>query len=382
MKKKYKLKKSAIIIMCLFLLFLIALIIFIVSLFKTKSYSYEYNLNEYKINENYDDQNDLFYYEIVYKDITYNFVYPSKYIKENKLIKDIKKYEDDNYTCLIIESEYIKSNPLCSNGDTLIDSHLVEGEIKDKISSYLDTSSIKEEDYENYKLYNTDNKIFIWSYKGFTYLHKSTQKFIKIFDKDIYDIPLAAKINEYLLIPDYEQEHSFNKIYILNLNDLTTEEWNLKYNISFDSYVLGYHDKSLYIVDRKNETEYELVPHRQKMRIVGTSNRQGIIYENNQSEKITLQKLISKEYSFKYPNNYHYILKDGTLYLSYLDYDIKTKISNQEVSSIISINNDDIYYLVKDTLYKYNLKYGETKLISYEEWERNNKNLIFINDQK
>lgn len=381
MKKKYKLKKSAIIIMCLFLIILIAIILFILSLFKTKSYSYEYNLNEYKISENYDDKNQVFYYEIVYNDITYNFIYNSKYIKENKLIKAITKYEADDYTCLLIKSDYITTKPLCSYQDKLIDAHLVEGQVKEKITKYLENSTIKEDTYENYQLYNTANKIFIWSYKGFTYINNSTREFIKIFDNDIYDIPLASRVNEYIVIPDYEQKHSFNKVYILNMNTLELKEWKLKYDISFDSYILGYHDKSLYIVDRKNKIEYELVPHREKMRIVGSSNKQGIIYNNNHSEKITLNKLISKDYQFKYPNNYHYELKNNTLYLTYLDYNIKTKISNQKISSIIHVNNDEVYYLVNDTLYKYNLKYGETKLISYEEWQRNNKNLIFINDQ-
>ena len=137
MKKKYKLKKSAIIIMCLFLIILIATILFILSLFKTKSYSYEYNLNEYKISENYDDKNQVFYYEIVYNDITYNFIYNSKYIKENKLIKDITKYEADDYTCLLIKSDYITTKPLCSYQDKLIDAHLVEGQVKKKITKYL-----------------------------------------------------------------------------------------------------------------------------------------------------------------------------------------------------------------------------------------------------
>lgn len=381
MKKKYKLRKSAIIIMSIFLVLIIALIIFILSLFKTKSYSYEYNLKEFKINENYDDKENIFYYEIIYDKFTYNFIYPSEYINENQLIKNISVYKDDSYICLTIESDYIKSMPLCRNNSSLIDVHLVSDELKNKLSKYINNSSQIKEEYQNYQIFNTDNQIYIWAYKGFNYISGSTKKFIKIFDKDIYDIPISAKVNEYLIIPDYEQEHSFNKIYILNLNNQEVEEWKLKYEISFESYILGYNDKSIYIVDKKNQIEYELVPHRQKMRIVGNKNKQGIIYNENQSQKIAIEKLVSSNKQFEYKNNYKYTLENNTLYLSYLDYDIKTIVSYNKVDSIVYIKNDDIYYLVKDTLYKYNIKYGETKLITYSEWERNNKNVIFINDQ-
>jgi DNA-binding LytR/AlgR family response regulator len=41
---------------------------------------------------------------------------------------------------------------------------------------------------------------------------------------------------------------------------------------------------------------------------------------------------------------------------------------------------DNVYYLIEDTLYRYNLKYGETKIIKYSEWNINYKNLIFINN--
>lgn len=380
MKKKYKLKKSAIIIICLFLILLIALLSFIISLFKTKSYSLEYNIEDYKISENYDNKEKLFYYEIVYNDIKYNFIYNSKYQKEKKLIHNIQTYQEEEYVCLVIESDKINSQPLCSKDDNLIDVHLVPNTLQEQLPTSIKNAKTTEERYENYQLYNTDNKTFIWSYKGFNYINGKDRKFIKIFDKDIYDIPSATKINNYIVIPDYEQAYAYNKVYILDINTLEVEEWKLKYDIAFDSYVLGINDKSIYVIDNKNEIEYELVPHKKKMRIVATANKQGVVYNNNQLEKVSMKKLTSSTYQFTYKNYYHYTLEDNTLYLSYLDSKIKTKISNLEVSSIVSINQENVYYLVKDTLYKYDLNYGETKLITYAEWERNNKNLIFIND--
>ena len=62
--KKYRLKKSAKIVLILILIAIIALILFIISLFSSKSYSLEYNVDNYAINENYDKEEKVYYYEI------------------------------------------------------------------------------------------------------------------------------------------------------------------------------------------------------------------------------------------------------------------------------------------------------------------------------
>lgn len=379
MNKKYKLKKSAIIIICLITISLITLITFIFSLFKTKSYSLEYNLSDFAISENYDDSEKIYYYEITYQDITYNFIYPTKRLKSDKLITDINTIEKDGYVCLLIASEKIESKPVCSKEKELIDFYLTPKELQEEIPKYVEETKLVNTTYQNYSIYNQDNNIIIWSYKGFNYLKNDEIFFIKLFDKDIYDIPHATKINNFLVIPNYEQEYNFDELLLINLdnNDVTT--WKLDYEISFDSYILGTNDKSIYLIDNKNKKEYELVPHKKKMRILATSKRQGIVFNNGVEEKIAMSKLTTNTYSFTYKNNYHYTLEDNTLYLSYINKNNKIKVSDQKVTRIISTEEDNIYYLVKDTIYKYNLKYGEIKLISYSEWEFNNQNLIFTN---
>ena len=84
MKKKYRLKKSAITVLVIFI-FLIALIVSL-SLFRTKSYSIEYNIFDYDISENYDKDIQTYYFEITKDSITYPFVYESEYQKERKII--------------------------------------------------------------------------------------------------------------------------------------------------------------------------------------------------------------------------------------------------------------------------------------------------------
>ncbi len=122
------------------------------------------------------------------------------------------------------------------------------------------------------------------------------------------------------------------------------------------------------------------MPHKKKMRIVAKSNNQATIYEEGQISKVSLTKLINKEQTFTYKENYKYQLINNQLYLSYLDSSNKIKVSNQKIDTIISTYEENVYYLIDDTLYKYNLKYGEVKLIQYSDWEFNYKNLIFINN--
>lgn len=381
MKRKYKLKKSAIVIISIILVSIIALIIFILSLFKTKSYSVEYNLNDYKISEYYDDKIKLFYYEIKKDEISYNFVYPSKYIKERKLIKEIESFNEDKQTCIIIKSDSIKTNPLCNIENELVDYHLVSDTLKEQMGYETNIEDIDEVELNNYKIYSKDLNAYIWNYKGFNHIKNNESNNINLFSRDVYDIPLATKLNNYLIVPDYEQDYTFNKVYILNLDNNNLDTWTLKYNISYDSYILGTNNKSLYIVDKKNKREYELVPHKQKMRIVATSNKQGVIYYNGEEKKINMNTLVSEQHEFTYKHNYNYKIIENKLYLSYLDKGKFIKVSNNDITSIIYIDNDIIYYLVNTTLYKYSIDQGETKLATYTEWEYNNNNVIFINNE-
>ena len=373
--KKYRLKKSAVIFMFLILIFIIAVIMIILSLIKDKSYSLEYNLDDFGVSENYISDSKSYYYQIFYNDITYDFMYHSKLIKDTKLIKDIELYTYEDYTCITIESDYIESNPLCSLKKEQIDYRLTPVELELPVRKKIIEDKT---DYENYQIYNKDEKLLIWNYKGFNYLNKDKIEKINIFSKDIYNVSLIARVNNYVIVPDYEQEYSFNRIYVINLDNLKVDTWKIKYDISFDSYILGTNNKSIFLVDKKNKIEYELAPHKKKMRINAQDNRNGIIYKEGELEREPVNSIINTKQVFTYKNDYKYTVEDQKLYLSYLDKKEKTLISNEDIKEIVYINEDSVYYLVDDTLYKYNLEYGETKLISFSEWKYNYQNSIIV----
>ena len=373
--KKYKPKKSFIV-----LLILIIIIIFLFHkiISHKDSYSLEYSYDDIKISENYDKDKDEYYYELFYNKNKYSFITEIQSTKKSKLINKVEKYQDDDYVCLKVESSYFDSQILCSYQNELIDFHLASEEILND----LNIKQNNKDDYSsllNYKVYNKDS-IYIWNYKGL--LNIATDEEIKIFNKDIYETNLISIINNYILIPNYEEELNFSKIYILDMNNQKITTWDLEYNLSFDSVVLGVHDKSLFILDKSQKIEYELVPHKKKMRIVGNSKSKGIIYNKGTIKNVSLENIISNNLSFTYDNSYNYFLNNNTVYLNYYNKNDSIRITNNVVTKIIATNNKTVYYLVNDQLYKYSPQIGEILLVQYDDWNYNSQNMIFPYNEK
>ena len=69
------------------------------------------------------------------------------------------------------------------------------------------------------------------------------------------------------------------------------ETWQLNYDISFESYILGTVDNYIYIVDKKNKTEYRLDIKTREMKVVGNDTNGGITYNNSKYEDISMYTL-------------------------------------------------------------------------------------------
>ena len=377
--KKYRIRKEVYIVL-LFLILCFIVMFMLINKVKNKGYSIDYTVDNVDISENYISTDNLYYFDFNYNNIKYNLIVEKDYIKDKKLIDHINKYESEEYTCLDINSEYLDTYPLCSNKENVIDYRLVNDELKEELSSYYHYQENYTGKINNYNMYNKNNNILIWNYKGFNYIKGDKLSTINIFDKDIYEINLSVKINNYIVIANYEQKYNFNEVYVLNLDTEKVEKWKLDYDISFDSYIAGINEYSIFLVDNKNKVEYELVPHKQKMRIVGNKNKKGVIYNNGESEQLSMNKMISDKKTFIYKNNYKFEIEDNKLYMRILENKEKTLISKHDVDKIVYVEKDNVYYISKDNLYKYNLYYGETKLLNYSELEYNKTNMIFINN--
>lgn len=356
-------------------IFLVIIILFIIFLFvylTPKDYDLDYQLNGTKVIEKY--HKDDKYYEITleYKDKDYKYISFNKYNKSRKIIDNIDIFEKEDYTCLIPQSNVIESYPLCKKENDNMDYHLIEGLEKEISTGYYPKIKTIKQKYKNIEINYLDDKTYlIWNYNGIDIINKENSKTVNIFEKDIYDISLAFIWNKNLVIPDYENDYYFKKFYIYDLEKERLTNWKLKNSIYFDSYILGFYDNSVFVFDRKQKKEYEIVPHKKKIRSISPR-----ILNKNEWKKVSSNKLNSQLIYFEYDEIISYEIKNNKLYKLIDDYEIL--LSNQKVKDIIYYNNNEVYYLVDDILYKYTLEQGEVKLISNFEWNFNYENMIFV----
>ena len=362
------------------LLLIIFLIItfLILIIFKDNSYSKVYDIDEYKVTEEFNDKQSYYYFQIKYNSLDYELLINHKYSGE-KLITNITKYSEKEELCLVLELTIGNSTLVCSKDNKLINWNLISDNLKDKIPSELikeySENSYTEKDIAIFN--NIASKIYIWNYKGFDIIENGKLKTLNIFDDDVYDTNLIAKVNNYIIIPNYNQKYNFNKIIILNTKTDEIEEWELNYEISYDSYVMGSYENSIYLVDIKNKIQYELVPHKQKARIIATKNSQGLIYKK-EWQKMTVNQMINNKETFTFNIIYNYQIASQKLYLSYINSPNTIQVTNNQVDKIVAINDNEVYYLSQNKLFYFNIYDGEKLLAQKEEWLFNNENKVFI----
>lgn len=351
--KKTNHKKLITLIFILIILF----IIFIYFLTAKHNYTLEYKINDAIIKETYKKDDKIYVFNINIDNKDYEVISFDKYTNQRKLIQDIKVTKEDNNTCISFISDYITLYDVCSND---FEYYYPSNEI----------SFNSKKTYKNIIINDLNNQTFLlWNYHEFIYLNNDKQTTLKLFNKDIYNLDLIYQTKEYLLVPDYNKDYKFDKIYVINSKNNKVSEIKLRFELYFDSYFLGEHKNKVYIYDRKTEIEYYI--DLKKKDIYKTSYK---LLINNNFEKTTNQKLKNNKLTFTTKEQYNYYLKDNKLYGKYTkDYLIDTN-----VTKIVKSTNLDIYYISKDTLYYFNPTKGKKALLKYSEWEFNQNNMINI----
>lgn len=363
-------KKIIIIISTILLLFLSYILVLIIP----KNYKLIYQKKDYQITEQYIKDEKKYFFEVKYKSINYPLLISKDYSKKRKLISSIEVKELNKERCLNIKIDK-QSYTICSNDNNLKALNTMTSEYLTKYYKIGKQEFKKIDSYKKIDIYNNDDKYFIWNYKGFYLIDSNNHKKIDILKKDNYKNYLTYQAKNYLIIPNYDEEYYFTKIYLLNTYNYKVENIKLENEVSMDTYFLGeYHDK-VYFIDKKNKLEYELNLKNKKVKIVSNDNY-ALYYNGKEFINISINKLINKEEKFLNNNIYNYILDNNTLYLIIDDY--KIKVSNLKVNKIIKIANDKVYYLSNNSLYEYKYNGNETKLLDYNEWIFNNNNHIFI----
>lgn len=354
-------KKQVILVVCLIILF----IIFIYLYFREVSYELEYKVNEISINERYDKNLGVYYFTINYNDKNYELISTDEYSNKRKLIEDIKVNETEDEVCLSFVSNNINLYSICSNEEEYYMANI----------NNLDTFT-SNDSYENININELDDKTYLlWNYHDFIYLNNNTKEKLTLFSKDIYNLSLIYSFDNYLLIPDYEQNYLFDKLYVIDINKRKINTIDLRFEVYFDSYFLGNDKNDVYIYDLRENQEFYI--DLKKEEIYTTKNK---ILVNGNWENVTNKNFQNDKPKFNETKPYNVILKDNHLYLQTLDGKTIVRLTNREVTELIKVDNLNIYYISQNVLYKYNPYDGETSLLEYSEWNFNHQNMVFIFD--
>lgn len=357
--------------------YVILLVVFVLlyGIFHSKDYEVSYTVNDVHILEKFSKKEKTYTFLFQTKEKEFSIVLSHKYIYTKKLIKEIDVKEKNNSLCLIPKGSKFDFYPLCMQNDELISYHLVSDE-ELVPSSYKKEISYEEKSYKNMKLYFLNNKkYYIWNYDGFDVISDNVQQGIKLFKEDVYNIPLTIKVNNNLVIADYDSKYTFTKFYVLNSKNDKVKELSLKNEISFDSYYLGIVGNNAYLIDKKNKKEYEINSKRLLIENI-TKNNQGRILNYGTWEQISIGNLVNNETQFTYKEITQFKIENNTLYKVEANY--QTRISDYNVKDIVYHENDTVYYLVDDKLYYYNNYDGEVLVLTNFEWNFNYKNMIYI----
>lgn len=337
------------------------------------NYDIVYNVDNHKVEVSY--KNSRFYIEI---DDKYNMdIYKNRSF-DKRIIKKIKNIKDENLNCVYPIIDNYDSYPLCIVDGELIDFNMLDNELLIKYKKYQTIN----ENNDNFQYFNSLNKneyIALWNYKGFIVMNNDSYKFYDLFENDKYNNSLSYIVDNYIYMPDYDQEYEFSNLIKFNIENGKSEVINLKYNIDYDSYVVGSIKNNIYIFDNKHAVLYEFNIKKNEMNIKGSNDIGYVKYNNDEFipcskseyklDKISYDKVKSM-YSYKYKNNKLYkVIKDNKK--------IESVINFNDVS-IVGEYKNILYYVYEDNLYKYSSSIGNKKVFYSFELNFNKDNTIFI----
>lgn len=348
-----------------FVYILLGLYFIVLVKFFVSDYNISYDLDDYQIKEL--ANGDYIYVEIKDQDTIYNYMFFTGRKLFKKRVKDIKTEEVNGYKCLMPEVKGIDSYYVCSDGDALLSYQMSKKE------------DVYESSNDNFKYYNgvlNKEHVYIWKYDGFYYLNENEYKSINIFDKDRYSNDLMISINGYLVFPKYDNNYLFKGFVVLDMKSASYEFIESKYEINYDSYIVGNRKNNLYLFDNKELKLYEINYKKRKIELVGDDKKGYIKYVDGKKEEATLSEYVKDKITY-FEDNSNYQIVDKN-YMSYsLNKELILNYFNDSDITYVNSINGNIYFIYKDKLYKYSN--SEVKaVLHYFEFNFNKNGNVFV----
>lgn len=354
---------------------ILVLLLILVMMDVRRDYEVTYTKDDYEVEETFDKKRGVYEFRVMLGDRPYKTAVFSKNIRKKKLIEQVLVEKEEDEVCVYLKSSTLPTYPVCTKKEEYVDYGLTSLINEDFYERKKEEKEALE--YSGIDLIDTaSEKIFLWNYKGYHFISSSNQEEMNFLESDEYHNNLAYSDGEFLITANYDEDYVFTKMHVIDMKKGKYFLWDLDTEISFNSYFLGAHDGQIYLVDRKNKSEYKLDVKRKKIERIDNKGT-GLVYDIGFVE-VSMTKLANDDYLFAMDEVIKYSLDEKRLFYSLHDEDYQTIVTNENVDMIVSQFQDKIYYLVGDELYSYTPSKGKRLLIKYKELNFNSKNAIFI----
>jgi len=342
---------------------IVCLLLMCVVKFFVSSYKINYEVGKFNVQETALKKH--MYFEIDYKGVKYNFMFYEGRKLFKKMVRDVKVTKSDGVVCLNPDIKGYESYTICSKDGELLTLPLANNTVYEDINDdFLYNNNLSNNEF-----------ILIWKYDGFYYLNGDDYKSINIFNKDRYSNDLMFKLDKYLIFPEYSSDYQFNNFIVLDMESGKYEYIDMKDDIHYDSYIVGNRKNNFYIFDNKSEKLYEVNYKRKTSKVIGNEIDGYIKYVNNKKEEAKLQDY--KQYKITYFESESSMLNVRDNYFTYsINNKIKTKYFNDTIK-YIDKHKDNIYFINKDNIFRYNNQSTEV-IAHYFEFNFNNNNIVYI----
>lgn len=388
--------------------------------YKVLNEEHNINVKEQFIN-NTKGENNSYYLEIDVDSNLFTYQTYKSFNNKSHIVRNVIYYQSDEYKCILpifIDNKII-TDVMCLKNNILYNYHSIQGQ-DNKIDSFVNTLNkygydknqwvdnatiFKDEDVEFYKDNLVDNQFLVLTtYKGIYTINANNShkpKRIDLFSADVYKKPLSIIFENYYVVADYNSKYKFNKFYLVDISSNKVSEINCGREISFDSYIQGWHNNSIYFFDRDAKKQYEINLKTNKIIEVGNENTGIKVYRNSNWEKELANNAKNNIILFDTENKndilsdefvkidkiggnqtgYYYFYKpNGKQYSVYrapvINYSQKTYLFDTTDVDRLSYYKDYVYYIYDDEIRFFNDFLGSKKIMVNSEF-RFNKDLNF-----
>lgn len=386
----------------------------------TEEYLVTTNDKNFVVKETFSNKsNDIksYFFEIKYDNENFYYQTSHDFKKSKQIIKNIYQYKDSLYNCIfpIFENNQIISDVLCKKNNIVYNYHNIIGNDK-KLDEYvkeledvgynqnlfIDTSNVLSKEQLNIYENNVLNNVYygLTNYKGLYLINYATGgkvKGVELFDKDVYKRPLSIFFKKYYVVADYNKDYRFDTFYVVDVTNSKIKEIKIGKEVSFDGYIQGTNDNSIYFFDKNYKIQYEINLTTNKVIEVGNEKTGIKILKNGDWTRIPASQAINGQITFGTENDdlfgfakvdkigidsgYYYLYDKSNNIFNVYRSDIQNKEQSIYLFESSDMNrvlyeNEYVYYISDDCLKYYNDKIGERKLVCYNELKYNDS-LIF-----